>query len=716
MSWRHPLILIADDDPGARLLHRIALEGGGFTVETVADGIEALAAFERLQPDCLVLDVVMPGFTGFEVCRQVRAHPQGKHIPILILTSLDDLDSISTAYVAGATDFAQKGINPLLLVERVRFMLRAAELQSGLIASESRLAQAQRMARIGHWEYDADGRTVAISLVALDILGLTSAEALHIEALRQCIHPDDLDRVQQARQNMQTNTRTSIDYRIVTPLGVERVVHMEGGSQQQHTDGHRDNRVVTLQDITELRRAEQHIRMLAYFDSLTGLPNRAFLQEQLSLKLKIAASARTQVAVIALDVEHLNRVNQSLGTAAGDALLRAVAQRLNDHFSANDASINITSSVTVANSPVTIARTSGDEFGIAITMNANVGRIATVLQQLTQKMNAPFHIAGQEIAIGTTVGATVFPDDGDDADELLRRTDAALHQAKKTARGSYQFYSAKMQEHASRRMSLESDLRRALQREQLQLHYQPRVSAKTLQPVGIEALLRWQHPDRGMISPAEFVPIAEDLGLILELGEWVLDQACGFAARMARTDQALRVAVNVSAIQLQRAAIAEQVSQALSTYQLDPGLLEIEITEGILIDKPELVRRTLETLKQQNIRIALDDFGTGYSSLSYLRTLPIDYLKIDRSFVADLQNGSNSAAIIATILTLARGLDLHTIAEGIETQDQAKQLIKGGCDELQGFLFARPMPAEDLLGWLDAHGRRLSRKQVATRI
>jgi diguanylate cyclase (GGDEF)-like protein/PAS domain S-box-containing protein len=714
MNMRQPLILLADDDPGARLLQGIALEGGGFTVEAVPDGEQALAAFDRLRPDCLVLDVVMPGLSGFDVCRQVRARPHGQHIPILILTSLDDLDSISTAYVAGATDFAQKGINPLLLVERVRFMLRAADLQNGLIASESRLAQAQSLARIGHWEFDNSGRTVAISPVALDILGLTNSEALHIDALRQCIHPDDLDRLQEARNNSRSGrARISIDYRIRTPAGIERVVHMEGEPPKAHTDAEPHNRVVTLQDITELRRAEEHIRMLAYFDSLTGLPNRAFLHEQLALKLKIAASARTQVAVIALDVEQLNRINQSLGVTAGDSLLRSIAQRLSDHFSASDLKLNTANSMTVANSPVTIARTSGDEFGIAMTLSASAGRFATVLQQLAAKMNAPFHVAGQEISIGTTVGAAVFPDDGAEPDALLRCAEAALHQAKKTSRGAYQFYSTKMQEHATHRLSLESDLRRALQRGQLELHFQPRVGATALQPTGIEALLRWRHPDRGMISPAEFVPIAEDLGLIHELGEWVLDQACGFASRFVHDGHPLRVAVNVSALQLQRGAIAEQISQTLQRHALDPSLLEIEVTEGVLIDNPDQARRMLESLKRQNIRIALDDFGTGYSSLSYLRTLPIDYLKIDRSFVADLQSGNDSAAIVATILTLARGLKLSAIAEGIETQAQAKLLMKSGCDELQGFLFARPMPPTELLAWLAAHRRRPSRTHAS---
>jgi EAL domain-containing protein (putative c-di-GMP-specific phosphodiesterase class I) len=270
-----------------------------------------------------------------------------------------------------------------------------------------------------------------------------------------------------------------------------------------------------------------------------------------------------------------------------------------------------------------------------------------------------------------------------------------------------------MQDNATRRLSLESDLRRAVDRNQLELHFQPRLDAQSLEPTGLEALLRWRHPDRGMVGPTEFIPIAESLGTIIELGEWALYKACEYAALLAHRGAPLRMAVNVSAVQLQRAAIADQVGNALRRYNLDPSLLEIEVTEGILIDRPELVRRTLETLKQQNIRIALDDFGTGYSSLNYLRALPIDYLKIDRSFVADLE-GNDSSAIVSTILTLAKGFGLRTIAEGIETEHQAKILSHAGCDELQGFLFARPMSSDDLESWLT--NRALSRKSFIAKL
>ena len=698
MNKRAPLVLLADDDPGARLLQSIALESGGFKVHAVSDGEQALTAFDSIKPDCMVLDVVMPKKTGFDVCREVRRRINGQHMPILILTSLDDLESISTAYNAGATDFAQKGISPLLLVERVRFMLRAKELQDGLIASQSRLAQAQEVARIGHWEFDSDGRTVAISHVALEILGIREEQARSVKTFRHIVHPDDLPRLRDARhQSRLQKLPISVDFRVKTPDGVERVIHMQG--QAQHYDANHANtrRVVTLQDITQLRRAEDHVRLLAHFDTLTGLPNRAFLEEQLAHTLSNATRNHAHVVLATIDIEQFNQINHSLGVHAGDALLKQIGQRLTDVLSPDTSAAEWISK----QSPVVVARTSSDEFGVAITLKREADHIVNVLQYLSNLLRAPFKVGGREIAVGATLGAAVFPDDATDPPSLMRLADAALHQAKQSSRGSHQFYSARMQEQASRRMSIESELRRAIERQQLELHFQPRLDAQTLRPIAAEALLRWRHPDRGMISPTEFVPIAEDMGTIIELGEWALNEACRYAAELAKTGAPLRVAVNVSAVQLQRAGIVEQVSNALRRFSLAPDLLELEITEGTLIDRAEFARRTLELLKQQNIRIALDDFGTGYSSLSYLRTLPIDYLKIDRVFVADL-DANDSSAIVATILTLAKGLRLCTIAEGVETERQARLLRQAGCEELQGFLFARPMSVPDLKIWLAA--------------
>jgi diguanylate cyclase (GGDEF)-like protein len=393
----------------------------------------------------------------------------------------------------------------------------------------------------------------------------------------------------------------------------------------------------------------------------------------------------------------LSRINHSLGAKAGDELLVAIARRLQHHFAGNED--RAAGDAALSAPPAIVARTGGDEFCIAITQS-NDGQIANLLPPLLAILSSLFQIGAQDVAVGVTMGVALFPEDADSAETLLRSADAALHQAKIAVRGGYQFFSAAMQRRATRRLTLESDLRRAVQRGQLELHYQPRLDAKSLRPAGAEALLRWQHPDRGLVSPTEFIPVAEDLGLILELGEWALDKACEHAAQLSSITQPLRMAVNVSAVQLQRADIVEQIGAGLQRHRVDPARLEIEVTEGVFINSPQRARQTLERLKSYGIHIALDDFGTGYSSLSYLRTLPIDYLKIDRSFIAHIPGDRGNTAIVSTILTLAQGLELKTIAEGIEQLAQQETLVMRGCDELQGFLFAKPMSFDALRIWL----------------
>jgi diguanylate cyclase (GGDEF)-like protein len=689
--------LIADDDPGARLLQSTALGGGGFEIVAAEEGTQALELFQRHRPDCLVLDVVMPGLTGYDVCERIRALPEGRLVPILILTSLDDLESISRAYVAGATDFAQKGIAPLLLIERVRFLLRSHQLQGELLESEARLAEAQRIARLGHWELDLDGRTLFVSPVALDLLDTDREKAVDIGALRASVHADDRPRLEDAIRAINGNaTRLSLDLRLVTPEGNERCVHMEWQlSKRSHGRGGHYS-IITLQDLTDLRRAEERARLLAYFDSGTGLPNAAYLREQLDQSLEEAQGSEVQIAVVVVDIEHFNSVNDSLGAAAGDLLLTQIGQRLSQTL----LEIQVRKGWESGRTPPLVARLGGDEFGLLVQLEQKADDLPQVVEWLQAAFTAGFNIEGREVSVGVTMGVAAYPDDAGDAEALLRLADAALHQAKQSARGGHHFYSANLQARAARRLSIESDLRNALRRAQFELHFQPRIALGTFAPTGVEALLRWRHPDRGLVSPGEFIPIAEEFGLIVDIGEWVFAEACRIAADWATKGIQLRTAVNVSAIQFQRASVPDQVEAALRAAQLSAHLLEVEITEGVLIEQQQSVRASLVRLRQNGVRIALDDFGTGYSSLSYLRRLPIDYLKIDRSFISGIEESSAGASLVSAILELARSLGLRTVAEGIETLPQLDYLLSRGCDEVQGFLLAKPMPPSQLEAWL----------------
>jgi diguanylate cyclase (GGDEF)-like protein len=690
---RRPLVLVVDDDPGARLLQSAALEAGGFDIHTASNGSAAIEAFKNTLPDCMVLDVVMPGLNGYEVCAEIRRIAEGRHAPILILTSLDDRESISLAYAAGASDFAQKGLAPQLLVERVRFLLRAHQLQKHLSDSEARLAEAQRIARMGHWEVDLDGKTVSVSPVALEMLELTAMSAADFTSLADRICVADQERFSEAvRHATRNDIRFGLDARIVTSQG-DRIVHLEGQMSDRNAIGFERTLVITVQDITELRRVEERARLLEYFDTTTGLPNRAYLRDRLAQRLSGAATD-AQVAAIVIDIEHLNRVNDSLGSHAGDLLLGQIGRRLTQCL----AELQGTSAMGEG-APATVARIGGDEFGLELHLDPHSDRLPEILNTLQSKLREPFEVAGSEVIVAATMGVAAAPDDASDADSLLRFADAALHQAKQSMRGGYQFYSANMQARAAGRLSIESDLRRAIERNQLQLHYQPRIALTSLMPTGVEALLRWQHPQRGWVSPGEFIPIAEEMGLIVEIGAWVMHEAMRQAAAWAAANNRLSIAVNVSAVQFQRASVSAQVASALRSSGAPANLLELEITEGILIDRPQLVRQTLESLRADGIRIALDDFGTGYSSLTYLRRLPIDCLKIDRSFIADLSE-PDGPRLVSGIIALAHHLGLCVVAEGVETHGQLRFLTESGCEEVQGYLLAKPMPASTLESWL----------------
>jgi diguanylate cyclase (GGDEF)-like protein len=690
-----PLVLAVDDDPAARLLQTAAFEDGGFDVVTAADGLAALAAFREHHPDCVVLDVVMPGLDGYEACREIRREPDGQRVPVLIQTSLDDLESIALAYAAGATDFTHKGIAPQLLLQRVRFLLRTGALQRDLIVSEARLAQAQRIASIGHWEMDTEGRTVAISPVALDLLQLTESEAQSFDALRRLVQRDELAQLDAAVALARTGQAPfGLDVHLAG-AGVDgRCLHLEGQHLDRDNASAADTFVLTLQDLTRLRRAEERLRLLSYFDPITGLPNLTHLRDRLAQAIDEGRGQR--IALCAVDIEQFHRYNESFGNEVGNQLLTQIGQRLGQtavEWQARAARAGSQNSVLVA-------RLGSDEFALMLPVHDDFKELAEVLQAIDGALRSPFVLSGRELEVTPTVGVTVFPDDSADAAGLIRLADIALHQAKATHRGGHRFYSAKLREQAHHRLTIEADLRQAAQRGEFAVWYQPRVSLATLCPVGCEALIRWHHPTRGLVGPAEWIPIAEECGLIVEICEWVLQQACRDAAGWHRDGIELQVGVNVSAIQFTRTDVPELARRALEQARLPAKLLGVEVTEGVLIDRPQPVRQALNALRQLGVQVSLDDFGTGYSSLSYLRQLPIDTLKIDRSFVASLDTDPGGVTIVKAILALARGLQLRVVAEGVESLTQFDFLARHDCDEIQGYLFARPMTEPNLRTWL----------------
>ncbi|MFM2120835.1 MAG: hypothetical protein RL722_2303, partial [Pseudomonadota bacterium] len=448
-------------------------------------------------------------------------------------------------------------------------------------------------------------------------------------------------------------------------------------------------------DISQAKHSERELERLAHYDQLTGLPNRLLGQSRLAHAIDRAARRQGQVAVIFLDLDHFKTVNDSLGHPVGDELLTAFARRASSRLRAED----------------TLARLGGDEFLLVLESIERPRDAALVAQALLDMLEMPFVLQqGLELYLGASVGISVYPRDGTDVDALIQHADSAMYQAKTQGRHTLRFYSEALTRQANERLALEAGLRRALVNDELELHYQPqmrRADAVTLggpdmefDLLGMEALVRWHHPELGLTPPARFIALAEDTGLIHALGDWVLAHACRQARAWVDAGQPMRVAVNLSARQFGQRDLVAQVRQTLADSGLAPQLLELEITESALIDHPELAVRTLEELVELGVSLAIDDFGTGYSSLAYLKRLPVNRLKIDRSFVTGLPGDGRDQAIVQAILTLARNLGMSTLAEGVETEEQWACLESLGCDSLQGHLHAPAMPAAQAMDWV----------------
>ena len=444
------------------------------------------------------------------------------------------------------------------------------------------------------------------------------------------------------------------------------------------------NYIALFSDITERKASYERIQHLAHFDALTNLPNRALLNDHLDLAIAVANRSQTQLAIIFLDLDRFKVVNDSLGHHAGDLLLQVVSERLKNCVREID----------------TVARLGGDEFVILLGSIRDPSDAARVAQKVVETIAIPFMLDGNEVNIGTSIGIGIYPENGLDRPTLLKNADAAMYHAKENGRNNFQFFSSVMNDKAFERLALENDLRRALKGEEFFLHYQPQIDVQTGKIVGAEALIRWQHPERGLVPPFNFISLAEKCGLIIPIGEWVLKTAC--AQNIAWQKEGLPpilTAVNISAQQFKQKNFKESIMQILGDTGLAPHLLELEITESAFMENAESMLESLHSLKEIGLHLSIDDFGTGYSSLSYLKHFPIDKLKIDRSFVMDITDDSRNNAIIETIIHLGHNLKLKVIAEGVETAEQLATLRKLQCDEIQGYYFSRPLSHHDFVAF-----------------
>ncbi len=642
-------------------------------------------------PDLLLLDYLLPGMNALELVKTVRQE-LGLDLPIIIITGQGDEGSALQTLKLGATDYVVKRDDLLqrlpLAIESAYLRVKLEREQQALRDSQDRFQQMADAIGDVFFLNDPFAQKLLYASPAIERIWGEPVQALYEDwmAWISFVHPHDKVRVLDLLQHIDSGPFET-EFRVLRRDGDMRHVLMRSFPVRD-AQGQAFRRAGLVQDISERKRQDARIEHLAYHDSLTGLPNRALLMDRLALSLAHAQRQATQLAVLFLDLDRFKTINDSLGHLLGDQLLKRVAARLRGALRDDD----------------TVARLGGDEFVILLPEVPDLADAAHVADKLMAALAPPFQVGEHELHVTGSLGVSLFPRDGDDAETLLKYADTALYKAKDAGRNVYRFFSPDMDARAHHRLKLENELRGALGRGELLLHYQPKLALQGGEVVGVEALARWQHPVEGLIPPDQFIPLAEETGLIMDIGAWVLMEACRqLGCWRAAGLTHLRMAVNLSARQLQRPGLDTQVLAALAAAGLPPDSLELEITESSVMDDPDQALALLRRLSAIGVAISIDDFGTGYTNFAYLRQLPLQRLKVDRSFIqhlSALDDRGDDAAIVEAIIAMAHKLRLRVLAEGVETKAQHERLQALGCDEVQGFLHGRPMAVEACEAWL----------------
>ena len=707
----HARIVIVDDrSTNLRVYAQyVAMMGPEFSAKCFHSAVEALKWLENEDADLLIVDYRMPEMNGAEFISALRARTMGSHIPAIIITARQDRECRISALDAGATDFLQSPVSHIEFRDRALLLLgqhhKQLELKKSLSSttgagtdgsdhdqrgSKSMLEQIIDTTPILINATDRNGKFLFLNSYQ-SALFAKEPDQLVGRSIFDIMDADLADR-EQRRNNIIIETGISIpnyEEKFVSE-GIELTFHCNK-SPLLNKDNQTIGVLTTGLDITARKFAEEHRTHLALHDMLTGLPNRTLLAERMRLAISNSNISGKGAALLLLDLDRFKVINDTRGHQTGDMLLRQVAERISNGIGGDGFA----------------ARIGGDEFAIILENIEEDADVSTNCSKLLAQIGEPYSIGGVEQLIGASIGVALIPDDGNSADELLRLADLAMYEAKAAGRNRFCFFSPRMNQVAQLNAGVESDLREALNKNQFFLEYQPIVDIVNGEYVGLEALVRWNHPVRGRLVPADFIRVANDSGLIGRIGHWVVEAACQQIANFAERGITLpHVAVNVSPKQFQYSGMCEQILATVKKYGIEPGQLAIEITEELLIDHSQSVYEQLATLRAVGIGISIDDFGTGYSSLQYLRDLPATRLKIDQTFISRIEQSSADRAIISTIAHLAHALNMRVVAEGVETEAQLSLLKASGCDEVQGFLLGRPLSVEQLSTLFDGKSAR----------
>ncbi|BCB27712.1 hypothetical protein SKTS_25980 [Sulfurimicrobium lacus] len=704
-------ILVVDDDPG-NLDALGSLLQPHYDVFAAPSGARALQIANAQKPDLILLDVSMPEMDGYDVLVRLRDNPVTRDIPVLFVTGMDSIEDEQRGLELGAVDYIAKPYRPLIILARVQAQLelkrardwlrdqntyleaevtrRVAEnlsIQEAGNRERARLNSQNELilASVGEGIYGADpaGRIYFVNPAAASLLGYTRDELMGKDS-HDTLHHSKSDGSPYPRDDCPIHLalvggiavreiEETLWHKDGSPLPVlySSVPVMEGGVVV--------GAVASFRDIRERKRYEAQLERQANFDDLTGLPNPNLLTDRLAQAVTRCRQNEKNLAVMVLKLDRFKEINDGLGRGVGDQLLLEVSGRL-----------------AVVNETIhTLAHMGGDEF-VLLAETGDNGEAVSIAQRILKVLDQAFLVEERDLFLSASIGIAMFPQDGENGEALLKNASAAMYRTKASGGNNFLFYSAEMNAHSLERLNMESELRRAVERNELLLYYQPQMSLRNGEIIGMEALLRWQHPLRGLVSPMEFIPLAEETGLIVPIGEWVLRTACAQnLAWQAAGLPAVAVAVNLSARQFEGQDIVALTAQVLRETGLDPSYLELELTESAAMGNADAFIGVTEALKGLGVTLSIDDFGTGYSSLSYLKRFALDRLKIDQSFVRDIVQNPDSAAIAVTVIALAHGLGLSAVAEGVETEAQLNFLRTRGCDEMQGFYFSKPLPGAE---------------------